>query len=103
MRRDAVIGLAVPAGNIENFDVRIGEAQRLAESGGAPRVAGDMDEDGGLPFRLARQSAGEIGADEGVEALRRMGEDELLAFGEASSRGVEVCARAFLFGGAPAQ
>ena len=86
MGRDAVIGLAVPAGNVEDFDFGIGEAQRLAERGRARRVARDMDEDRRPALGLARQRAGEIGAEEGVEALGRVGEEKLFALGEARAR-----------------
>ncbi len=76
---DAVIGLAVPAGQVENFDEGRGEAQRLAKPSRARRVARDMHEDGRLALGSFRQRAREIAGDEGVEPLGRVGEKQLVA------------------------
>ena len=78
-RRDAVIGLAVPAGQVENFDEGRGEAQRLAKLRRARDVPRDMHEDGRLVLGSFRQRAREIAGDEGVEPLGRVGEKQLVA------------------------
>ncbi|MFO1124478.1 MAG: hypothetical protein U1E25_03705 [Methylocystis sp.] len=88
MRRHPIIGLAVPARHVEDFDVGIGEAQSGAKGGRPRRVARDMNEDRRAALGLARQRARKVSADEGVEAVRRMGENQPLAFDEAGARRV---------------
>ena len=85
--RNAVIGLAVPTGQVENFDEGRGEAQRLAKPSGAHRVARDMHEDRRLALGSFRQRAREIAGDEGVESLGRVGEKQLVAGLQARESG----------------
>jgi len=79
MRRNAIIGLTIPARHIEKIEFRRSEAQGLSKTGGARRVAGDMHKDRRPLLGLARQRAGDVGAQKGVEALRRVGKEQLLA------------------------
>ena len=74
--RDAIIGLAIPAGEIEHLDLRRGEGQRFVEGAGALLVARDMDEHDGALLRRRRQRPGEIGDAKGIEPVRQGGQDE---------------------------
>ena len=86
MRRHSIVGLAVPSRNVEDFDVGIGETQGGAKGRRPRAVARDMHEDRRMSFRLACERARKIGADESVEAVRRMGENQPFAFDEAGAR-----------------
>ncbi len=88
--RDAVIGLAVPGREFQDFRVRRGESQGLAEGAQAPAVARDMDQRTGAPLARLRHGAGEIGGDKGVKTLRRPRENERTAFFEFGGGAEEV-------------
>ena len=76
--RDAVIGLAVPAGQIEDFEKG---AQKRSASRNAPNAArrARHARRRRLALGVGGQRARQIGGDEGVEALGSVGEEEIFA------------------------
>ena len=75
--RHAVIGLAVPGGELQHLDVGRREGDGVAERLGALALAGDMDQHGGPLGAGAGQRAGEIGHDEAVEPVRHMAQRDV--------------------------
>ena len=66
---DAVIGQAVPAGQLHHFDPGIEEAHRVGEGAGPGGVAGDE-------HAHAPMGPGQLGRGKGVKPLRRAGEGQ---------------------------
>ena len=88
--RDAVVGLAVPGREFEDFRVRRREDKRLAEGAQALAVARDMDQRAGAPLSGLGEAAREIGGDEGVETVRRARQDQRAAFFQFGAGAVKV-------------
>ena len=99
---DAVVGLAIPGGKVEDFDVGRDEGERVLKHARALPVARDMDERGGALGSGCGEPAGEVGGDEGVEAVGRMGERERSAFREFGYDALEFLHEGGLSGGVEA-
>ena len=69
IRRDAVVGLAVPTRQVEDLNVGRGEGQRLVEGASARFVPSDMEEHHRSLFRVPRERVRQVGHAERVEAL----------------------------------
>ena len=76
MRRDAVVGEAVPGRELEHRDFRGEEFERAAELAHPRRVAADRDERSFRRFGAGRDRAREIRDDERRGAVRHAGERE---------------------------
>ena len=88
--RDAIIGLAIPGGELQRLDVGRGEGQHLHEGAGALSIARHMHEGDGAILRGAGEHAREIGGHHRVEAIGDGGQGERSALGELIGGAFEV-------------
>ena len=74
MRRDAVVGLAIPGRKLQHWQVGREKFQRPRQLLHARTVAADHGETDGRLLRPRRDGAGEVGDDEPLGALSDVGE-----------------------------
>ena len=88
--RHAVVGLAVPRWQIERFDLRGGEGERVDEGLCPQTVPGEEDERRGPPLAGLGEGVRKLRHDEGVVAFGRAAERDGAALAEAMGGGREV-------------